>query len=565
MSQLVVLNLGKGNWHQGFPTVIAQLWERDNPIPIQFTGSLPPDPELSQLYQQWRSLYKALYDPFSFCRSQPNPAIEFDEKDFTSISDAEFKNLSAQLQHQLNLWLKSDSFRNIELNLRTRLMPSSVIQVLIATEDEQVRRLPWHLWNFFEDYPLSEVALSTQNYESVGTSLQKNTGKVRILAILGNSKGIEVQKDRAVLEKLADTETVFLVEPQRQELDNCLWDEQGWDILFFAGHSSSEADFAKGKIEINPHETITIPQLKNALKTAIANGLQLGIFNSCDSLGLAQELADLQIPQLIVMREKVPDVVAQKFLKHLVATFSSGQSLSISVRKARERLQGMERECPCASWLPVICQNPAARPPTWEKLRGDRRKKPRNTPDVVTIVFTDLVNSGAIKQHSDSRDYSETILKPYHERVQTTLITYQGRVVKSEGDTHLLVFANALQAIKWAVDLQTSCKTKPIPTPLGELQIRIGMHTGSPLHNGSDFQGEEIDWGTQIYALAKVGQILLSEVTADLLRHANLTGLRLHCHGDRYLKDIGAVPIFELLYADKACRRRSTSQSIPQF
>jgi CHASE2 domain-containing sensor protein len=84
-------------------------------------------------------------------------------------------------------------------------------------------------------------------------------------------------------------------------------------------------------------------------------------------LGLAQQLQSLQIPQVIVMREPVPDVVAQNFLKYFLAEFSRGQSLYAAVRYARERLQGLEKEYPCATWLPVICQNPAVAPMIWSQ------------------------------------------------------------------------------------------------------------------------------------------------------------------------------------------------------
>jgi hypothetical protein len=70
------------------------------------------------------------------------------------------------------------------------------------------------------------------------------------------------------------------------------------------------------------------------------------------------------------MREPVPDLVAQEFLRHFLAAFSGGQSLYASVREARERLQGLEGEYPCASWLPVICQNPAEAPTSWQELCG---------------------------------------------------------------------------------------------------------------------------------------------------------------------------------------------------
>jgi CHASE2 domain-containing sensor protein len=87
-------------------------------------------------------------------------------------------------------------------------------------------------------------------------------------------------------------------------------------------------------------------------------------------LGLAHDLADLHIGQVIVMRESVPDLVAQEFLRHFLAAFSGGESLYASVREARERLQGLEGEYPCATWLPVICQNPAEAPTSWQELSG---------------------------------------------------------------------------------------------------------------------------------------------------------------------------------------------------
>lgn len=57
-----------------------------------------------------------------------------------------------------------------------------------------------------------------------------------------------VTRDRAVLEGLPQAEVAFLVEPQRKVFNDYLWDEQGWDILFFAGHSNTDADEMIGQI-----------------------------------------------------------------------------------------------------------------------------------------------------------------------------------------------------------------------------------------------------------------------------------------------------------------------------
>jgi hypothetical protein len=37
-----------------------------------------------------------------------------------------------------------------------------------------------------------------------------------------------------------------------------------------------------------------------------------------------------------------------------------------AVRNARDQLHDLEAQNPCASWLPVIIQNPATLPPTWQ-------------------------------------------------------------------------------------------------------------------------------------------------------------------------------------------------------
>jgi hypothetical protein len=371
---LFVLNLGKGNLQQGFPSIVAQLWQTDSAIPIQFVGSLPANLELVQIYKRWKTLYCALAARFRWLRGTISPEIEFSSEDITYVSDTEFRRVCNELENKINTWLNTESFQIIERRLRTKLSPQDEIRVIIATEDEQLLRLPWHLWQFFEDYPKAEIAQGNQEYEGVTSVRRRTAKKIRILAILGKSQGIEIQKDRLLLEKLPDVETVFLVEPQRREIDACLWDEQGWDILFFAGHSSSQMDCTTGKLEINSQDAISIPQLKNALKAAIARGLQLAIFNSCDGLGLARDLADLQIPLLIVMREPIPDIVAQEFLKYWLLLFASGKSFYVSVREAKERLQGLEDEYPCASWLPIICQNTIVAPPTWEELRSGRQQ-----------------------------------------------------------------------------------------------------------------------------------------------------------------------------------------------
>jgi len=65
---------------------------------------------------------------------------------------------------RINIWLNSESFRNIDQRLRTQLNSFDEIRFIVETNDNLLRRLPWQLWNFFEHYPKAEVALSASEY-----------------------------------------------------------------------------------------------------------------------------------------------------------------------------------------------------------------------------------------------------------------------------------------------------------------------------------------------------------------------------------------------------------------
>ncbi|MEM9265806.1 MAG: CHASE2 domain-containing protein [Cyanobacteria bacterium P01_F01_bin.13] len=381
MNPLVVLNLGKGNCQTGLPTITAQLWLENDTVPMQYTGSLPAAADLPQLYRRWQQLYKALHKSF-IQRISADDSIEFEANAVTNVSMAEFRQLSEQLQAQINGWLNSDGFRNIDQQLRTRLNPQESIRFIIEAEDPILQKLPWHLWRFFDHYNNAEAALSAQQYERVpSTPTSRVSRPMRVLVVLGHSDGIDTQRDRIMLED-ANAETVVLAEPKRKDLDQSLRDETGWDILFFAGHSTSEAVDEVGEIRdqifLNPREKLSISQLKYAFKQAIDNGLKLVIFNSCDGLGLARELAELNLPQLIAMREPITDQVAHIFLKNFLQAFACGETFYTAVRHAREKLQALESDLPGASWMPVIYQNPTEGLFLWRTL-----PKPETTPAII--------------------------------------------------------------------------------------------------------------------------------------------------------------------------------------
>jgi CHASE2 domain-containing sensor protein len=360
MNEYLVVLKFIGDFQQGFQVMLEIGGEGDRPS-IELLGALPPHPELVDHLVQWRQLYRSLSVSNLSSRIQPQEIIYGGS--VNRLEDC--RKSAAKLQHLMLQWLDSPSFRRLDQRLREALCLSASIRLLIRTPDPHLRHLPWHLWSFIEHYSKTEMALSAPMSERVKVENISADRQVRILAILGNSLNIDVQADAQFLEALPNANVTFLVEPPRQLINQQLW-ERPWNILFFAGHSATEGD--RGLIYINPQEKLSLEELKYGLNQAINQGLQLAIFNSCDGLGLAQALEPLHLPQMIVMREPVPDRVAQEFLKYTLLAFSGGKPLYLSVREARERLQGLEDQFPCATWLPIICQNSAEVPPTWQEM-----------------------------------------------------------------------------------------------------------------------------------------------------------------------------------------------------
>ncbi|MCD8485315.1 MAG: CHASE2 domain-containing protein [Desertifilum sp.] len=372
MTKRVILTLLKGSYDRGFP-VILRIGEPTGLTPwsSQIIGHLPPAPGMEKALSNWQSAYRQVIMPSA--RIKPKPV------QITNFSCYQFGD---ELAICLNRWLNSThpDWQKIRDELQRSLYQTEEVEVIIETEVPQLRQIPWHLWDLFDRYyTRAEVALSTPNYRSLSQNSKYQDCPVKILAILGDDTNINIQEDEKIIAQLRDSQSKFLVRPTREELFSTLYNFS-CNILFFAGHSFTKENNGGGEFYINEEESVSLSEFKTALRKAIENGLKLAIFNSCDGLGLAEDLAEVQIPQTIFMRELVPDQMAQEFLKHFLQSFANGQSLYLSVREARERLEAFSDRYPFASWLPAIYQNPAEETLTWEKLKNHSDRNSNITP-----------------------------------------------------------------------------------------------------------------------------------------------------------------------------------------
>lgn len=377
MEKLVTLNIS-GEFDKGF-VVQAEVRQDGGTTKNQVilaiagaSGKLPPHPELLEQYRHWQSLYNKTEEfwPSRLTAKKDPVKSPGDQERVKQQAFADCKKAANFLSEILNNWLRSPDFQPIVNLLQNHLQDSTSTRILLPTENYWLRRLPWCEWNLLEHIPNAEIVLASPKFKQVkGSGNSRKKEKVKILVILGDDAGTDADED-VFKQLIPDADFCWLKEPKRSDLDAPLWEKQ-WDILFFAGHGKTESDGSIGKIQINSKDTLTIDEIKNHLKRAINNGLKLAIFNACDGLGIAYQLAegeDLHLPQIIVMREILPIALAPKFLQYFLEGYTQGLSLYMALRNSRKRLQIEEKDFPCASWLPVLYQNPAELPLNWSEL-----------------------------------------------------------------------------------------------------------------------------------------------------------------------------------------------------
>ena len=384
----ILINFGTGNLKSGFSEVTIQLLNLDFSLKEQQTVSLKNEPDIELIVQKWHTLYLSIYGAFDL-----RSGIKLDLNLPTNVSDVGLEELGEQLKISLDNWLMP-----LELKISYLLQKVERARIVISTNNEQLQRLPWHLWQLFEESDnCVEYALSSTNYRKPQKS-RTPEGIVRILAVFGNSEGIDLNSDRQILSNLSNADICILEQPDRTTLDSSIRDSKGWDIIFFAGHSNTVE--GKGVLQINDRDILDIQELRSCLKAATDNGTQLAIFNSCDGLGLANTLGEVDLSHIIVMGESIPDRVAQEFVNYWLSEFAQGKSFYATTRGARERLKILEKDYPCASWLPVIFQNPTEEAPTWRKLRNIKRvswKVPVIAGLAIAGIVTGIRHTGALK------------------------------------------------------------------------------------------------------------------------------------------------------------------------
>lgn len=178
------------------------------------------------------------------------------------------------------------------------------------------------------------------------------------------------------------------------------------------------------------------------------------------------------------------------------------------------------------------------------------------TGGVITMMFTDIVDSTKIKAEIGDRRYFDDVLKRHNTLVRQCVSGHNGRELKAIGDAFLVGFSVPPNAVACAVEIQQRLAASPILAGCDPLEVRIGLHTGTPIvfrdevSKLIDLSGADVDKAARVEALAKGGQALISEETRTLAKPKEV-----HDWGLWELKGIARHRIFEVLWPGKEPER----------
>ena len=163
----------------------------------------------------------------------------------------------------------------------------------------------------------------------------------------------------------------------------------------------------------------------------------------------------------------------------------------------------------------------------------------------VTFLFTDLEGSTRLwEEHPDSmRD----ALARHDTLLRASVEAHGGHVVKSTGDGMHAVFATAHDALAAASDAQlvlAGCEWGAT----GPLRVRMGVHTGEAESRDGDYFGTAPNRAARLMAIAHGGQILVSNVTRELVGDVVTADVQLIDLGEHRLRDLSRPErVFQLV------------------
>ena len=166
----------------------------------------------------------------------------------------------------------------------------------------------------------------------------------------------------------------------------------------------------------------------------------------------------------------------------------------------------------------------------------------------ITFLFSDI--EGSSQKWEQQPEAMRLALAGHDALLRQTFEAHGGYVFKTIGDAFCVAFDTAQAGLTAALEAQRALRTARWDG-IGELKVRMALHTGAAEHRDSDYFGQSLNRVSRILSSAHGGQVLLSLPTEELVRDLLPTGVQLRHLGEHRLRDLARPEqLFQLMSKD---------------
>lgn len=137
---------------------------------------------------------------------------------------------------------------------------------------------------------------------------------------------------------------------------------------------------------------------------------------------------------------------------------------------------------------------------------------------LVAILAADVVGYSRLMERDEAGTLSD-LKNRWHHVVEPLVARHGGRVFKEIGDAILVEFGSAVGAVECAFDIQKGMAVANDGTAADRhMVLRIGVHLGDVVVEGSDLFGDGVNVASRIEALAEPGGVVVSDGVHEHVR-----------------------------------------------
>jgi predicted ATPase/class 3 adenylate cyclase len=178
----------------------------------------------------------------------------------------------------------------------------------------------------------------------------------------------------------------------------------------------------------------------------------------------------------------------------------------------------------------------------------------------VTFLFTDI--EGSTKLWEQYPEAMKAALAKHDSILKEAIESNHGHIIKTTGDGVHAVFGTAMDGVKSAIDAQRELIMQNaegrmqnsefnIPHSAFALKVRMGLHTGEAELRDGDYYGGALNRAARIMSAGHGGQVLISDITAQVVREHLPADISLLDMGEHHLKGLlRAEKLYQVVAAD---------------